>query len=77
LYAQNRLKFKLLIFFSTLTCLRGGVGLSPPWLRNVYPLLWPSLTKDMQTEQLLRWSSMTDAEHTVQQLVQTMKNKYV
>jgi len=27
-------------------------------------LWWPSLTKDMQTEQLLCWSSMTDTEHT-------------
>jgi len=30
----------------------------------VYPLWWPSLTKDMQTEQLLCWSGMTDAEHS-------------
>jgi len=30
----------------------------------VYPLWWPSLTKDMQTEQLLRWSGMTNTEHT-------------
>jgi len=29
----------------------------------VYPLWWPSLTKDMQTEQLLFWSDMTDTEH--------------
>jgi len=29
----------------------------------VYPLWWPSLTKDMQTEQLLCWSGMTDTEH--------------
>jgi len=28
-------------------------------------LWWPSLTKDMQTEQLLCWSGMTDTEHTV------------
>jgi len=28
------------------------------------PLLWPSLTKDMQTEQLLCWSDMTDTEHS-------------
>jgi len=27
-------------------------------------LWWPSLTKDMQTEQLLCWSGMTDTEHT-------------
>jgi len=28
-------------------------------------LWWPSLTKDMQTEQLLcGWSGMTDTEHT-------------
>jgi len=24
---------------------------------------WPSLTKDMQIEQLLCWSGMTDTEH--------------
>jgi len=27
-------------------------------------LWWPSLTKDIQTEQLLCWSGMTDTEHT-------------
>jgi len=27
-------------------------------------LWWPSLTKDMQTEQLLCWCGMTDTEHT-------------
>jgi len=27
-------------------------------------LWWPSLTKDMQTEQLLCWSGMTDPEHS-------------
>jgi len=27
-------------------------------------LWWPSLTKDMQTEQLLCWSGMTDTELT-------------
>jgi len=27
-------------------------------------LWWLSLTKDMQTEQLLCWSGMTDTEHT-------------
>jgi len=27
-------------------------------------LWWPSLTKDMQTEQLLCWSGLTDTEHT-------------
>jgi len=27
-------------------------------------LWWPSLTKDMQTEQLLCQSGMTDTEHT-------------
>jgi len=26
-------------------------------------LWWPSLTEDMQTEQLLYWSGMTDTEH--------------
>jgi len=32
----------------------------------VYPLWWPSLTKNIQTEQLLYWSDtgMTDTEHT-------------
>jgi len=30
----------------------------------VYPLWWPSLTKDMQTEELLCWSGMTDTEHS-------------
>jgi len=29
-----------------------------------YPLWWPSLTKDMQTEQLLCLSGMTDTEHS-------------
>jgi len=28
-------------------------------------LWWPSLTKDMQTEQLLCGSSMTDTEHSI------------
>jgi len=27
-------------------------------------LLWPSLTKDMQTERLLCWSGMTVTEHS-------------
>jgi len=26
---------------------------------------WPSLTKDMQTKQLLCWSGMTDIKHTI------------
>jgi len=26
-------------------------------------LWWPSLTKDMQTEQLMCWNGMTDREH--------------
>jgi len=30
--------------------------------------------KDMQTEQLLCWSGMTDAENTVQHLTQTKKS---
>jgi len=30
----------------------------------VYMLWWPSLTKDMQIEQLLCWSGMTDTEHS-------------
>jgi len=25
---------------------------------------WPNVTKDMQTEQLLCWSGMTDTEHS-------------
>jgi len=25
---------------------------------------WPNLTKDMQTEQLLCWSGMTDVKHS-------------
>jgi len=29
----------------------------PPWGQAVYPLWWPSLTKDMQTEQLLKRNS--------------------
>jgi len=35
-----------------------------PWGQAVYPLWWPSLTKDTQTEQLLCWSVMTDTEHS-------------
>jgi len=35
----------------------------PPWTQAIYPLWWPSLTKDVQTEQLLCWSGMTDTEH--------------
>jgi len=30
----------------------------------VYPLWWSNLTKDLQAEQLLCWSGMTDTEHT-------------
>jgi len=30
----------------------------------LFPTLWPSLTNDMQTEQLLCWSGMTDTEHS-------------
>jgi len=40
--------------------------LFPLWGQVVYPLWWPSLTKDMQTEQLLCWSGMTDTEQLVQ-----------
>jgi len=40
----------------------------------VVSLWWPSLTKDMQTEQLLCWSDMTDTEQWVQHLAQTKKN---
>jgi len=32
--------------------------------KAVYPLWWPSLTKDMQTEQLLCWIGMADTEHS-------------
>jgi len=32
----------------------------PYFGQSVYPLWWPSLTKDMQTEQLLFWKGMTD-----------------
>jgi len=39
---------------------------------KVYPLWWPSLTKDMQTQQLLCWSGMTDTEQLVHQ-AQTKK----
>jgi len=39
------------------------------WGQAVYPLWWPSLTKDKQTEQFLCWSGMTVTEHT--HLVQT------
>jgi len=35
------------------------------WGQTVYPLWWPSLTKDMQTEQLLCWSGMTDTGHAI------------
>jgi len=35
------------------------------WSQAVYPLWWSSLTKDMQTEQLLCWSGMTDTEHAL------------
>jgi len=34
-------------------------------VQAVYPLWWPSLTKDMQTEQLLCWSGVPDTEHIV------------
>jgi len=38
---------------------------------------WPSLTKDMQTEQLLCWNGMTDAEHsTTSGLNEVARNKY-
>jgi len=43
----------------------------PSW-GQTYPLWWPSLTQDMQTEQHLCWSGKTDIEHTVvQYLAQT------
>jgi len=31
---------------------------------NSVPLWWPSLTKDIQTEQLLCWSGTTDTEYS-------------
>jgi len=37
--------------------------LFPSWGQAVYPLWWPSMTKDMQTEQLLCRSGMTDTKH--------------
>jgi len=36
----------------------------PSWGQAVYLLWWPSLTKDMQSEQLLCWSGITDIEHS-------------
>jgi len=33
---------------------------------NSNSLWWPSLTKDMQTEQLLCWSGNTDTDHLIQ-----------
>jgi len=36
----------------------------PSWGQAIYSLWWSSLTKDMQTEQFLCWSDMTDTEHT-------------
>jgi len=38
--------------------------LSLSWGQAIYALWWPSLTKDMQTEQLLCWSGKTDTEHS-------------
>jgi len=35
------------------------------WGQAVYPLWWPSLTKGMQTQQLLRWCGMINTEHTI------------
>jgi len=32
--------------------------------KAIFLLKWPSLTKDMQTEQPLCWSGMTDTEQT-------------
>jgi len=37
----------------------------PSWGQAVDPLWSPSLTKNMQTEQLLCWSGMTDTERTI------------
>jgi len=66
---MSQLKFSLKIE----TTFRLGLR---PWLRPcdhaVCPLWWwSSWTKDMQSEQILCWSGMTDAEHKVQHLVQT------
>jgi len=36
----------------------------PSWGQAIYQLWWPSLTKDLQTEQLLYWSVMTDTVRT-------------
>jgi len=38
--------------------------LFPTLGQAVYTLWWPSLTKDLQTEQLLCWNGMTDTEHS-------------
>jgi len=49
-------KFKKLEFSAPLM-------LFPIWGQAVYTLWWLSLTKDMQTKQLLCWSGMPDTEH--------------
>jgi len=41
------------------------------WGQAVYPLWWPSLTKDMQTEQLC-WSDVADTEHCTTGLSELM-----
>jgi len=38
--------------------------LFPTLGQAVYPLWWSSLAKDMQTEQFLCWSGMTDKEYS-------------
>jgi len=43
----------------------GGVRLHTIKIADIcYPLCWPSLTKDIKTEQLLCWSGKTDTEHS-------------
>jgi len=36
----------------------------PSWGQAILALWWPSLTRDMQTEQLLFWSGKADTEYT-------------
>jgi len=49
--------------------------LFPTWGQAVYPLWWPRLMTDMQTEQLLYWSGMIDTEHTTSSKNETLLNR--
>jgi len=51
-------------------------AISPSWGQAVYPLRWPSLTKDIQTEQLLCCSGMADTEHATSGSNEELKNLY-